>query len=909
MFSRPPPALASAAETRRREMPASIALIVLTGGIAAAIMGGPGGVAWAAIMSLLLILDAELYRRLDAADAKIEGRVMAGLAVWSFVSSSFYALLPLSLWLNGAAAGAAAAMVLWVAGVVRHFSPGVSGALPIALAGAAPPALTLLASPLLIAAMANRPDWNLAVIAAVGGGALMAYVTSARVSAAEAERALRSAARAENMQHTLAQLMLSAEDVAVTLMDREGRIVAASKGVLKSVGRDELGGVAFEDITPLSREVWRGAFQRALNGEHVRHSEHELLVAGARRYFDWETRPWRDEDGVIRGVYASGRDITSLVEAHKAAAADRDRLRLALDAGLSVVWEVDYRDKAVRWYGDREGVFGAEDFSFEQFADSTTKVIHPEDREMIRTYFQEIAMGATHSVEHRIMKADGSIAWLQSWARRVLGRSGGMRKFVIMSKDITDRKVQEAAFIAAMQRAETVLRAKRALFQEVGEIVPEKEATIEEADVSVNDMFGHLAALMEEMNARDEVLAEAVANLRAAREAADAANVSKSQFLTSMSHELRTPLNAIIGYSEILREEAEADGRETDIADIDRVLTAARHLLHLINDILDLSKIEAGRMDVSAGSFNIEDMIREAAATVLPSVEKNANKLVIEIDGELGEAVNDAFKINQCLLNLLANAAKFTNAGEVVIRAKREKVAVGDWIEIAVMDTGIGMTEEQLARLFNAFMQAEATTASRYGGTGLGLAITRRMMQLLGGDVSVKSAPGQGSTFTLRFPAALKVEAAPARQTAIAAAAQGQQRLVLLIDDEESARDLTSRALARLGFEVRTAVSGREGVEMARAIKPSLVLLDINLPDMTGWDVLDILLTLDVGDMPIIIHSVDDNRQRALKAGACEHLVKPADRDVLAAAALRFARAPDIQPAAKPVISLQAKTA
>src|SRR5690606_13873802 len=145
--------------------------------------------------------------------------------------------------------------------------------------------------------------------------------------------------------------------------------------------------------------------------------------------------------------------------------------------------------------------------------------------------------------------------------------------------------------------------------------------------------------------------------------------------------------------------------------------------------------------------------------------------------------------------------------------------AAGDWIEIAVIDTGIGMTEEQLSRLFNAFVQAEATTANRYGGTGLGLAITRRMMQLLGGDVSVKSAPGVGSTFTLRFPAMLAVEPQPARTQAGAAQGQGHQRLVLLIDDEESARDLTTRALTRLGFEVRTAVTGREGVELARALQ------------------------------------------------------------------------------------------
>jgi CheY-like chemotaxis protein len=411
---------------------------------------------------------------------------------------------------------------------------------------------------------------------------------------------------------------------------------------------------------------------------------------------------------------------------------------------------------------------------------------------------------------------------------------------------------------------------------------------------------------MEEMNTRDSVLAQTMASLRAAREAADAANVSKSQFLTSMSHELRTPLNAIIGYSEILREEAEADDRATDIADIDRVLSAARQLLHLINEILDLSKIEAGRMDVVSSEFAIASLIKEAVATVRPSIEKNGSTLKLDIAPDLGEGVSDSFKLNQCLLNLLSNAAKFTRDGAITVTARRE----GDWVEIAVADTGIGMSEDQVARLFNAFVQADALTARRYGGTGLGLALTRRMMQLLGGDVAVKSAQGAGSTFTLRFPTALQALPAPARIDATSAAGQGRERIVLLIDDEESARDLTARSLTRLGFKVEAAITGEEGIALARTLRPSLIVLDINLPDVTGWDVLTVLLTGDTGDIPVIVHSIDDNRKRALAAGACEHLVKPADRDVLAAAALRFARAPELsKPAIEPVIATRTKTA
>lgn len=886
----PPTALARASETRRREMPASVALVILTGGLAAAIMGGTGPVAWAAIMSLLLILDTELYRRLDRADVRIEGGVKLGLAAWAFASSAFYALLPLSLWLDGAAAGAAAAMVLWVAGVVRHFSKGQSGALSIALAGAAPPALSLMGAPLLIAAMAPRADWDLAAIAAVGGAALMAYVTQARLSAAEAEEALRQTRRDENLQHTLAQSLLQHDPTAVVLLDRAGRIVAVSESVLNNVQQADVRGLRFEEIVPLPQTRWREAFARALEGECVRHSEEEIVLPSGRAWFDWETRPWRGEDGRIRGVYAAGRNITSLVAARTEAARTGTMLRMALDISGSVVWEVDYRNETIIWHGDRQAIYG-DAFTFEEFNTNTTNIIHEDDRENLAQYFVDAAKGTAGCVEHRVLRPDGSVGWAEIWAHRVLGRSGGVRKLIVMSRDITVRKRQEAAFIAAMQRAEAALRAKRALFQDIASPSPEEETNIEQSDISVADMYDHLAGLIEEMDARDLVLAETLASLRAAREAAESASVSKSQFLASMSHELRTPLNAIIGYSEILLEEAEADARSTDIADIQRVLSAARQLLHLINDILDLSKIEAGRMEVSVSAFDVASLIDESVATVRPSIEKNGNVLKLALEEGLGQAHSDSFKLNQCLLNLLANAAKFTNQGEIVVRARRRREAGGDWIDIDVSDTGIGMTEDQVGRLFSAFTQADATTARRFGGTGLGLAITRRMMQLLGGDVSVVSTHGHGSTFTLCLPARLLAAPAPGPIDHTDASAEGMDRVVLLIDDEESARDLTTRALARLCFHVQTAATGRDGISMARALDPSLILLDINLPDMSGWEVLAALAEGGRQEIPVIVHSVDDDRRRALNAGACEHLLKPADRDVLAAAALRFARA------------------
>ncbi len=308
--------------------------------------------------------------------------------------------------------------------------------------------------------------------------------------------------------------------------------------------------------------------------------------------------------------------------------------------------------------------------------------------------------------------------------------------------------------------------------------------------------------------------------------------------------------------------------------------------------------------------FDLPGLVDEAIAATAVAAGGKGLELVAAVPTDVPRRLlGDPGRLRQCLLNLLGNAVKFTQSGDIVVRAKRDRAVGGDWFEIAVSDSGIGMSVDQMSRLFNAFVQADAGTARRYGGTGLGLAITRRTMQLLGGDVSAVSEPGQGSTFTLRFPAELP--AAPAQTLArvdmATAAGQGGKRIVLVIDDEASARDLTARSLTRLGFDVRGAAHGEEGLQLARALKPSLIVVDINLPDMTGWDVIRQLSAEQI-DAPVIVHSVDDDRQHAISLGACDLLVKPADRDVLAAAALRFARASETSEPAAPALPIS-KTA
>ncbi|MFQ5549873.1 MAG: ATP-binding protein [Gemmatimonadales bacterium] len=246
-----------------------------------------------------------------------------------------------------------------------------------------------------------------------------------------------------------------------------------------------------------------------------------------------------------------------------------------------------------------------------------------------------------------------------------------------------------------------------------------------------------------------------VTELLRARRAAEEASTAKSRFLANMSHEFRTPLNAIIGYSEMVQEELEDLGQTDLMADTMKINIAGRHLLSLIDDVLDLSKIEAGKMELHAETFDVRDTLSEVIATGEPLATKNGNALVLNADGELGSMNSDRTKIKQMLLNLVSNACKFTSGGTVALTAARENSKSGDVLRFEVADTGIGMTAEQMGKLFEAFSQAEASTAAKYGGTGLGLAITRHFCQLMGGDVQVASQPDAGSTFTIVIPANL----------------------------------------------------------------------------------------------------------------------------------------------------------
>ena len=611
---------------------------------------------------------------------------------------------------------------------------------------------------------------------------------------------------------------------------------------LARMGEKALGvgpGMSIWDVVPQLRDTLEPRIAQVAAGERavarVEVESASVLQPGRMRQYEATFYPLR-RSGTARGEDGVGMviaDVTARKRAEQATKEGEERFRTLVEASAAIIWTTDAAGAVVEPQPNWMRFTG-------QTADESSgwgrlAAIHPDDIEHARAVWERaIADKAPIAIEHRLRRHDGAWRYMAFTAAPVLEQDGRIREWVASDTDITDRKEAEAALSSAKEAAER------------------------------------------------------------AQEAAEEANLAKSTFIANMSHELRTPLSAIIGYSEMMLEEVE-DGAEAGelAADMRKIEGNARHLLGLINDVLDLSKVESGKMDLYAETFEVEPMLRDVASTVETLIGKKGNRLVLDLRPGLSTLHSDVTKIRQMLLNLLGNAAKFTEGGTITLAAERRATPEGDLLAVRVSDTGIGMSEEQRAKLFERFVQADSSTTRKFGGTGLGLSLTRAFAQMLGGTVSVESELHRGSSFEVLLPVILTLAGAP--DTASPATTEGasegdpERNLVLVIDDDENQRALMTRFLHREGFQVRTAGDGRMGLQMARELKPHAILLDVMMPGIDGWSVLSALKAdPELNDTPVVMVTFVEQRALAASLGATDYVLKPVRWDRFKAVMDRF---------------------
>jgi PAS domain S-box-containing protein len=623
----------------------------------------------------------------------------------------------------------------------------------------------------------------------------------------------RARQRAERAANILLEGVMSNAPIGMGFLGRDFRVRGANRR-LQDIGRDILGSDPAAGLPPSVRDRIAPSVEAVLARRLERaDAEVELRPEGSVLPAHLKLTFFP-----LRGPSGAGlvvEDISARKRAEARLRASEARLRGVVDALPQLAWLTDERGEIV-WYNRRWYEYTGKTPE-ELLGSGWTSAHDPElVEEVVARYRAAIEAGEAWEDTFRLRARDGSWRWFLS-------------------------------------RAEP-LRDPPEPGEEQGEIVGWLGTNTDVTD----------------LRAAEEAA-------QAAREAAEEANRAKSTFIANMSHELRTPLSAVIGYSEMLEEEAgDMPGGEALTEDLRKIATNARHLLSLINDVLDLSKIEAGRMDVHAEDFPVPPLVEDVANTVQALLRKRNNELVVEVAEGVGAMHSDAVKLRQALINLLSNASKFTENGRVTLTVAAEGEGTARELLFRVADTGIGMTEEQLSRLFQRFSQADSSTTRRYGGTGLGLAITKAITDLLGGRIGVESEAGKGTAFTLRLPADLRLVAPPDGAGLPGTQLAPSAGLVLVVDDDPASRELLSRFVRREGFAVECARDGAEGLRLARELRPAAILLDVMMPKMDGWGVLSaIKADAELADTPMVMVSIVQDRSLAVSLGAEDHLTKP----------------------------------
>jgi signal transduction histidine kinase/CheY-like chemotaxis protein len=394
-------------------------------------------------------------------------------------------------------------------------------------------------------------------------------------------------------------------------------------------------------------------------------------------------------------------------------------------------------------------------------------------------------------------------------------------------------------------------------------------------EASVELMLVAFSRMSDEVNG---LIDARTSEMETARDEARDASDQKTKFFANMSHELRTPLNAILGYGEMLYEDCEDLGYDDLLPDLKKITSSGTHLLSLINNILDLSKIEAGKMELFVTNFEIENMIQTIKDVSEPLAAKNDNGFVINLDGAMGSMSQDETKLRQCLTNFLSNGFKFTKNGTVTLDVKSRIEGDVEFVDFAVIDTGAGMSPEGVVKVFEEYTQAERSTSANYGGTGLGLPISKKFAEIMGGDVVVTSEEGVGSVFTMSVPRVCP-EYNEDEVEGNVINLDDQDNLVVLVDDDVAMHDLIKRTISKLNLTLLGATNSEKGMELIREVKPKLILLDVLMPGRDGWSLLKECKTdQELKDIPVIMISQLNQSNLASSLGANDYLTKPLDR-------------------------------
>jgi PAS domain S-box-containing protein len=670
-------------------------------------------------------------------------------------------------------------------------------------------------------------------------GAMAGTLKLFRDSLVERERLTAERERAEAVVRQMqARLTDAIESISqgFALFDPEDRLVVCNSRYQEILYPDlrerAAPGMTFEEIIRRAAEGGRvedaaGRTDAWVAERLAQHRDPGAPILQRRTDGRWiQVTERRTHDGGIVAVYS---DITDLKRAEQALHESVERYDLAIRGSNEGLWDWNAETDQLHISPRFKELSGLGTEAATIRPEEWLAKLHPDDIERYRDDIRSHLRGDTEflSSEYRVRGGDGEERWVLARGLAVRDASGRVYRMVGSLGDITARKRAEIALQLAMQQAEE-------------------------------------------------------------------ANRTKSKFLANMSHELRTPLNAVIGITEMLREDAQDLGQHDFVEPLDRIHRAGNHLLHLINEILDLSKIEAGRLELHLEEVGVAALIHDIATTAEALAAKNHNRFEAHCPDDLGSMHTEPMRIRQILLNLLSNACKFTENGDVSLTAGRDRADGGDWFTFTVADTGIGMTAEQMAKVFEEFSQADSSTTRRYGGTGLGLAISRRLCHLMGGDITVNSTPGAGSTFTVRLPAAAPqsialAPCAPAKATVPAARVGRGSGKILVIDDEQTVRDLMRRFLAREGFDVVTAKDGEEGLALARRLRPALITLDVLMPGLDGWSVLQALKAdPELAEVPVVMLTIVDEKNKGYALGASDYVTKPIDRARLRALLDRF---------------------